>query len=174
MGTKINNSLIDFSKYREDENYTKLEKKINNLLELYDNISNKDDKQKIAATSAANLPPRSSDLNVRNLPFEESDINASEVGTGVLSAEARKTAYTETGYLVRVRSTRNDAPEYALVNADGEVQVFVTPQPGLNLSTYVQREVGVFGRRGYLYRLKTQHVTVDRIVDLARHKHGTK
>ncbi len=134
----------------------------------------KDDKQKIAATSAANLPPRSSDLNVRNLPFEESDINASEVGTGVLSAEARKTAYTETGYLVRVRSTRNDAPEYALVNADGEVQVFVTPQPGLNLSTYVRREVGVFGRRGYLYRLKTQHVTVDRIVDLARHKHGTK
>lgn len=47
MGTKINNSLIDFSKYSEDENYTKLEKKINNLLELYDNISNKDDKQKI-------------------------------------------------------------------------------------------------------------------------------
>ena len=47
MGTKINNSLIDFSKHNDDENYTKLEKKINNLLELYDNISNKDDKQKI-------------------------------------------------------------------------------------------------------------------------------
>ena len=38
MGTKINNSLIDFSKYNDDENYTKLEKKINNLLELYDSI----------------------------------------------------------------------------------------------------------------------------------------
>lgn len=47
MGTKINNSLVDFSKHNDDENYIKLEKKINNLLELYDNISNKDDKQQI-------------------------------------------------------------------------------------------------------------------------------
>lgn len=138
-------------------------------LDQYQKI--KDEKQQIASTNLSSLPPRSTDLNTRKLPFEEADINAAgEIGSGVLSAEARRTAYTETGYLVRVRSTRNDAPEYALVDAQGEVKVFISPQLGLNLSTYVRRHVGVFGRRGYLYRLKTQHVTVDRVVDLARHK----
>ena len=138
-------------------------------LDQYQKI--KDEKQQLASTNLSSLPPRSTDLNTRKLPFEEADINAAgEIGSGVLSAEARRTAYTETGYLVRVRSTRNDAPEYALVDAQGEVKVFISPQLGLNLSTYVRRHVGVFGRRGYLYRLKTQHVTVDRVVDLARHK----
>ena len=138
-------------------------------LDQYQKI--KDEKQQLASTDLSSLPPRSTDLNTRKLPFEEADINAtSEIGSGILSAEARRTAYTETGYLVRVRSTRNDAPEFALVDAQGEVKVFISPQLGLNLSTYVRRHVGVFGRRGYLYRLKTQHVTVDRVVDLARHK----
>jgi len=130
----------------------------------------RDEHQRAASTGASNLPPRSTDLHTRNLPFTESDLDSSEVGSGVLTAEARRTAYLETGYLVRVRSSRNDSPEYAIVDAQGAIQVFVTPQPGLNLSSYVRRHVGVFGRRGYLYRLKTQHVTVSRIVDLDRHK----
>ena len=137
-------------------------------LDQYQQI--KDNRLRLEATDLSNLPPRSSDLNVRNLPFNESDLDTAEVGNGVLTAEARRTAYEETGYLVRVRSTRNDAPQYAIVDEQGAVQVFVTPQPGLNLSTYIRRHVGVFGRRGYLYRLKTQHVTVTKIVDLDRHK----
>ena len=130
----------------------------------------KDEHQQAASTAASSLPPRSTDLHIRNLPFNESDLDSSEVGSGVLTSEARRTAYLETGYLVRVRSSRSDAPEYAIVDAQGAIQVFVTPQPGLNLSSYVKRHVGIFGRRGYLYRLKTQHVTVSRIVDLDRHK----
>ena len=130
----------------------------------------KDEHQRAAMIDVSNLPPRSTDLHTRNLPFTDSDLDSSEVGSGILSAEARRTAYLETGYLVRVRSSRNDSPEYAIVDAQGAIQVFVTPQPGLNLSSYVRRHVGVFGRRGYLYRLKTQHVTVSRIVDLDRHK----
>ena len=137
-------------------------------LDQYQQI--KDSRLRIEATDLDNLPPRSSDLNVRNLPFNESDLDTAEVGSGVLTPEARQTAYEETGYLVRVRSTRNDAPEYAIVDEQGAIQIFVTPQPGLNISTYVRRHVGVFGRRGYLYRLKTQHVTVTKIVDLDRHK----
>ena len=130
----------------------------------------KDDRQLVEANDISKLPPRSSDLNVRNLPFSQSDLDLAEVGSGLLTPEARRTAYDEIGYLVRVRSSRNDSPEYALVDSQGEVQVFVTPQPGLNLSTYVRRHVGAFGRRGYLYRLKTQHLTVTRVVDLDRHK----
>tara|TARA_B110000261_G_scaffold51296_1_gene60679 strand:- start:825 stop:4211 length:3387 start_codon:yes stop_codon:yes gene_type:complete len=45
METKIKKSLIDFSKYNDDENYNKLEKKINKLLELLDLTNNKNDKQ---------------------------------------------------------------------------------------------------------------------------------
>lgn len=130
----------------------------------------KEERQRVEANVTTSLPPRSYDLNTRKLPFTEADLDSFEVGSGVLTAEARRTAYEETGYLVRVRSSRNDAPEYALVDAEGEVKAFVAPQPGLNLSTYVRRHVGVFGRRGYLYRLKTQYLTVTKIVDLDRHK----
>lgn len=41
------NSLIDISKYDNDENYKKLEKKINKLLELYDKTNNRQDKLEI-------------------------------------------------------------------------------------------------------------------------------
>jgi hypothetical protein len=111
-------------------------------------------------------------INGEVLPLRTSDIAKDLVDLstqGTLSAEAQRTAYEETGYLMEVHSSRRGAPQYALVDEQGDVKVFVTPVPGLNLAHYLTKHIGIFGRRGYLYRLKTQHVTITRVVDLARH-----
>ena len=45
--SSIDKLLIDFSKYNNDEDYTKLEKAINKLLKVLNQTTNKDDKKKI-------------------------------------------------------------------------------------------------------------------------------
>jgi hypothetical protein len=127
---------------------------------------------RLAKTSFGTVPRRLLNINGDTLPLRTSDIAKDLVDPstqGELSAEAQRTAYEETGYLMEVHSSRRGAPEYALVDEQGDVKVFVTPVPGLNLAHYLTKHIGVFGRRGYLYRLKTQHVTITRVVDLARH-----
>jgi hypothetical protein len=127
---------------------------------------------RLAKTSFGIVPRRLMNINGDVLPLRISDIAQDLVdpsSQGELSAEAQRTAYEETGYLMQVHSSRRGAPEYALVDEQGDVKVFVTPVPGLNLAHYLTKHIGVFGRRGYLYRLKTQHVTITRVVDLARH-----
>ena len=127
---------------------------------------------RLAKTSLGTVPRRLMNINGDVLPLQTSDIAKDLVDPstqGKLSAEAQRTAYEETGYLMEVHSSRRGAPEYALVDEQGDVKVFVTPVPGLNLAHYLTKHIGVFGRRGYLYRLKTQHVTITRVVDLARH-----
>jgi hypothetical protein len=127
---------------------------------------------RLAKTSFGTVPRRLMNINGEVLPLRTSDIAKDLVDLstqGTLSAEAQRTAYEETGYLMEVHSSRRGAPQYALVDEQGDVKVFVTPVPGLNLAHYLTKHIGIFGRRGYLYRLKTQHVTITRVVDLARH-----
>ena len=127
---------------------------------------------RLANTSFGTVPRRLMNINGDALPLRTSDIAKDLVDSSSqrkLSAEAQRTAYEETGYLMEVHSSRRGAPEYALVDEQGDIKVFVTPVPGLNLAHYLTKHIGVFGRRGYIYRLKTQHVTITRVVDLARH-----
>ena len=127
---------------------------------------------RLADTSFRTVPRRLMNINGDVLPLQTSDITKDLVDPstqGKLSAEAQRTAYEETGYLMEVHSSRRGAPEYALVDEQGDVKIFVTPVPGLNLAHYLTKHIGVFGRRGYIYRLKTQHITITRVVDLARH-----
>jgi hypothetical protein len=78
--------------------------------------------------------------------------------------------YDGEGWLKPVVSRRSEKPPapYALVDADGKPLVFITPSPGLNLNRYVNKQVGVYGRRGYLESLKASHVTAERVIDLGR------
>ena len=79
--------------------------------------------------------------------------------------------YDGTGWLKPVVSRRSEKPPapFALVDADGKPLLFVTPTPGLNLNRYVNKQIGVYGRRGYIESLKTSHVTAERVIDLSRH-----
>ncbi len=57
------------------------------------------------------------------------------------------------------------APPFVLLDAAGRIVTYVTPAPNINLRSYVDKQVGVNGQRGYIAdlqkpHLNAQHVTV--------------
>ncbi|REK08979.1 MAG: SH3 domain-containing protein [Planctomycetota bacterium] len=71
--------------------------------------------------------------------------------------------YDGVGRLSPVVSQQTGGPQYALLDASGEVLSFVTPAPGVNLRPYVDKYIGVSGQRGYLPDQRRQHVSVQRV-----------
>jgi hypothetical protein len=86
-------------------------------------------------------------------------------GRGNALADPR---YDGQGWLKPVISRKGDPPPapFALVDGEGKPLCFVTPSPGLNMNRYLNKQVGVYGRRGYIESLKTPHVTAERAIDL--------
>jgi hypothetical protein len=78
--------------------------------------------------------------------------------------------YDAQGWLKPVVSRKNDKPAapYAVVDQEGQPLCFVTPSPGLNLNRYLNKQVGLYGRRGMLEELRKPHVTAERVIDLDR------
>jgi hypothetical protein len=76
--------------------------------------------------------------------------------------------YDAQGWLKPVISRKNEKPPapYAVVDKDGQPLCFITPAPGLNLQRYLNKQVGVYGRRGFLEELKKAHVTAERVIEL--------
>jgi hypothetical protein len=101
------------------------------------------------------------DANPSGAPANDTTPSAVERATGV--------RYDGSGWLVPVHSTKQTAPPYALLDAEGDVLQYVSPTPGLNLHRYVRKQVGIFGHRGYQQSLKKPHLTAERVVDLRRH-----
>jgi hypothetical protein len=64
------------------------------------------------------------------------------------------------------RKTARPAAPYAVVDADGQPLCFISPSPGLNLNRYLNKQVGLYGRRGYLEELKKPHVLAERVIEL--------
>jgi hypothetical protein len=102
--------------------------------------------------------------------------SARQVAAGASAPETTRYAtldprFDGSGRLAVVAQNNLGAPQYALVDSAGKVRCYVSAAPGVNLRNYVGREVGVYGQRGYLANLNTQHVmakhvtvTDDRIV----------
>ncbi len=60
---------------------------------------------------------------------------------------------------------KDGAPPYVLLDTGGQVVTYVTPAPSINLRSYVDKQVGINGQRGYIAdlqkpHLNAQHVTV--------------
>jgi hypothetical protein len=79
--------------------------------------------------------------------------------------------YDAQGVLKPVVSRKGDKPAapYAVVDAEGKPIAFVSPSPGLNLNRYLNKQVGLFGRRGYLEELKRPHLMAERVVEIDNH-----
>ncbi|NIP85523.1 MAG: hypothetical protein GTO03_08145, partial [Planctomycetales bacterium] len=71
------------------------------------------------------------------------------------------------GQLRPVVSRRAGAPRFALTGTAGEVLMFLTATPGVNLDQYVGQYVGLNGTRGYMPKLNQAHLTVARARPLA-------
>jgi hypothetical protein len=78
--------------------------------------------------------------------------------------------YDGTGFLKPVLAQGESVAPYALVDAEGNTRCYLSPSPGMNLSRYVNKEVGIYGRRGYVEALGVPHLTAQRIIDLGRHR----
>jgi hypothetical protein len=65
-----------------------------------------------------------------------------------------------------VRDGGRAEPTYVLQNESGKVTHHVQPGPGMSLSSYVSKRIGIIGQRGYHTRLKLDHVTVQKIIVL--------
>jgi hypothetical protein len=76
--------------------------------------------------------------------------------------------YDAQGLLKPVVSKKSDKPvaPYAVVDADGKPVCFISPSPGLNLNRYLNKQVGLYGRRGYLEELKKPHLVAERVIEL--------
>jgi len=74
--------------------------------------------------------------------------------------------YDAVGILRPVVSRRPGAPQFALVNAQGQVVTFVTPSPDVNLQPYVGQRIGVTGSRGYIPEFRRAHVTAGRVTPI--------
>jgi len=74
--------------------------------------------------------------------------------------------FDATGWIVPVHSSGPNMPTHALTNDTGKIIVYLSPAAGVNLARYQGQAVGVYGLRGYLPHLKTNHIQVQRAVRL--------
>ena len=75
--------------------------------------------------------------------------------------------FSGVGRLTPVVSKRSGAPKYALTDVKGKVLMFVSPGLGVDLQPHIGKVVGVSGSRGYMPRLKKNHVNVSQVERLA-------
>ncbi|MGO9111834.1 MAG: SH3 domain-containing protein [Thermoguttaceae bacterium] len=62
------------------------------------------------------------------------------------------------GQLIRVPDPKPGGPQYAILDARGNIRCYVSPAPGVNLRSYVGRQVGINGIRGYMPEQRASHV----------------
>jgi hypothetical protein len=77
-------------------------------------------------------------------------------------------AYDGEGWLTEVKSSEKPVAPYALVDADGKRICFVSPVPGLSVSSHVNKRVGLYGKRGLIPDMQVSHVLASKVIDLDR------
>jgi SH3-like domain-containing protein len=86
------------------------------------------------------------------------------------STAASSTAYNYdgTGWLMPVVTDRADMPKYVLTDSQGEILQFVSPTPGMNLKSYVSKQVGIIGKRDRWADTDQPHIVADRVISLEK------
>jgi hypothetical protein len=62
------------------------------------------------------------------------------------------------GQLIRVPNPKPGGPQYAILDSTGNMRCYVSPAPGVNLRSYVGRQIGVTGIRGYIPDERASHI----------------
>ncbi len=71
--------------------------------------------------------------------------------------------YDGVGRLKRVVSPKVGAPQFALVNEQGDVACYLTPAPDVNLRRYEGQRVGVTGVTGLMLQPRAKHVAAKHV-----------
>ena len=95
------------------------------------------------------------------------------IGSGIESVGHQTSElpkFDGTGLLMPVHSDKRGAPPYALLDEAGNVLQYVSPAAGFNLHRYIEKEVGIMGKRGFSGEMKKPHLMAYRVVELDRHR----
>jgi hypothetical protein len=82
---------------------------------------------------------------------------------GAAAGTAVDPRFDGAGQLVRVTSAKPGAPQFVLLDEQGQPSVYVTPTPGLNLRYYVGQRVGVNGTAGYIPEQRARHIMASHV-----------
>ena len=75
--------------------------------------------------------------------------------------------FDATGWLNELKQAGGTQPStYVLQDQTGKIIYHVTPSPGVNLSRYLKKRIGVNGQLGFNQRLNLKHVTISRVFPL--------
>ncbi|MGH7140229.1 MAG: hypothetical protein ACREHD_31205, partial [Pirellulales bacterium] len=85
-------------------------------------------------------------------------------GGGLSPPRYESLRFDGVGRLTQLTTLDPRLPQFALVDARGQVAAYVSPAPGVNLRRYLNQEVGINGTLGYLPERQAQHLTAKRIV----------
>ena len=89
--------------------------------------------------------------------------------SGMRNDVALGTTYDAHGWLNQlVRDGGQSQSEYVLQDANGKITHHVRAIQGMNLHRYLKSYVGIIGQRGYHNRLKLDHVTAHRVIELQK------
>ena len=102
--------------------------------------------------------------------FDVQSLPETKPATPLVSRDFR--AYDAEGWLTAVKSSTKPVAPYALVDADGKRICFVSPAPGLGVSSHVDKRVGLYGKRGLIPELNEPHVLASKVVDLDKAREG--
>jgi uncharacterized protein YgiM (DUF1202 family) len=78
--------------------------------------------------------------------------------TGLLPPADGDGRFDAKGQLIRVPNPKPGGPQYAILDPNGNIRCYVSPAPGVNLRSYVGRQVGINGIRGYMPEQRATHV----------------
>ena len=137
MSSKIEKSLIDFEKLSEDKdkNYIKLEKKINKLLELYDNTKNNETKKQIL-DNIVNIKERLK-INSINSSITYPDYNSNDFIEKLLSKKEFSTNKIEEN-----EGKNMSSDFFELSNNQKFIKKLISPETPYR-SLYLYHSVGV-------------------------------
>jgi hypothetical protein len=91
-----------------------------------------------------------------------------EAKSAPITANREVRSYDGEGRLSAVKSADKPVAPYALLDESGKRICFVTPSPGLGISSHLNKRVGVYGKRGIIADLNEPHVLASRVIELDR------
>ncbi len=132
--------------------------RIRRVLRKIDNFA--DIQQRYAAVMRQSDRDEGSRLS-RRLNSSDAAPFSSQAGTD------RASHFDGQGRLTQITTLDPNAPQFALLDAAGQVAAYVSPAPGVNLRRYLNQEVGINGTRGYLADRQARTLTARRIETLS-------
>jgi hypothetical protein len=150
---------------------------INRVRQMAGNLSTTMQQQQQQRTYTSSLRNRAAS-SVQQVSAVEPTADAtaqSTAGERPAAAGAEASTYAGSGWLMPLvnrselqRDTRSGVPPFALTDDAGNVKFLVTPTPGLSVSEYARKQVGILGPVGKLPNLSNPHITAQRVVVLER------